>query len=930
MQEKFVFKKFNKTGQIKSISKYEMLYIPKSIPAKRVYLNSFIEFAIDVSDFNGSQLYCGRNGSQFNNKQNRLGSSHLINSREYVIHGVSRFIITSVVCLWWITFIGFAHCGDIGNSVFHANESNANQRVQFPFSVSQTSIQVPISSKKYSDGTTRSSYTSNIYAMQTAVHRKRIHQTLSLVFVLNVLKNDKRSEQNIVDHPVDSNCSCEQHQRQLFGISIITHSKKTNLNASSSLDLFKLTGNSWKHKISTLNSLGHVSSRLPDAIQKSLHRNVKKKLKQFVTKRYHFSAKTKDNLSIFTSITKKLKTETRTIESKATLNDKAGPVLKHFIHVFTAIQPNGNIELTKRTHKTLYRLTKPHLATLQNDSNVSIFNLNGFVFEQHTPRKIHRKYKRSIDRQKKQKKRRDTTQTQFDDQFLNSKLKNYYFLYQIDNIRTYNNHFDLLNKPHNYNETKIKINDQIIRFFHNQNDKALIGTIKSDFLKYNPEKLKLSNHSNKIKHILLAKIASARFKCSDGKNSSVNVYILSRSLPIASSLLNVIDQKRNNKLKSVLVDSEDINSQIKWDYEESFEKKQNEKHCLKNYPKIAGLLSNLSLDKISHPTTMQFNYSDQSVRPSDVLKKKLQVIIGKHASDNNNYIASLYAHSVQRVPIAFSKSLKSRNITNNHLNNEPTRAARNNSNYNYSPISTFEHYIRIISSRNLNNRKNYYTNQANDNKSKSFNFQHLKQKLKRVKKQKQIIKLFTKNHSFISNDINGNTPIDNIDNGLLNKTNIVKKIGLNMALNERNCATKIMNLKANQNQAQRFYVEKIGQNETVRGRVLTTVKRQRPINQKAEMIEITKSVNVNRKDQIIVTQHQKNSEKTRTSNALNSYLIRLESIKHQILMKLGLKQKPNITNTLPKHMIMETLYRADDANLLQSRGKSNTSFNITF
>lgn len=66
----------------------------------------------------------------------------------------------------------------------------------------------------------------------------------------------------------------------------------------------------------------------------------------------------------------------------------------------------------------------------------------------------------------------------------------------------------------------------------------------------------------------------------------------------------------------------------------------------------------------------------------------------------------------------------------------------------------------------------------------------------------------------------------------------------------------------------------------------------------------------------------KSTKKSRKTNTLNSYLMRLESIKYQILMKLGLKQKPNITSLLPKHVIMETLYRADDINAPPSRGTS--------
>lgn len=42
--------------------------------------------------------------------------------------------------------------------------------------------------------------------------------------------------------------------------------------------------------------------------------------------------------------------------------------------------------------------------------------------------------------------------------------------------------------------------------------------------------------------------------------------------------------------------------------------------------------------------------------------------------------------------------------------------------------------------------------------------------------------------------------------------------------------------------------------------------------------------------------------------------LRLEAIKKQILQKLGLRQKPNVTNSLPKEIIWQTLYRAEDEN----------------
>lgn len=40
--------------------------------------------------------------------------------------------------------------------------------------------------------------------------------------------------------------------------------------------------------------------------------------------------------------------------------------------------------------------------------------------------------------------------------------------------------------------------------------------------------------------------------------------------------------------------------------------------------------------------------------------------------------------------------------------------------------------------------------------------------------------------------------------------------------------------------------------------------------------------------------------------------LRLDAIKKQILSKLGLRQKPNVTHSLPRDVIMETLSRAED------------------
>lgn len=49
--------------------------------------------------------------------------------------------------------------------------------------------------------------------------------------------------------------------------------------------------------------------------------------------------------------------------------------------------------------------------------------------------------------------------------------------------------------------------------------------------------------------------------------------------------------------------------------------------------------------------------------------------------------------------------------------------------------------------------------------------------------------------------------------------------------------------------------------------------------------------------------------------------LRIEAIKQQILNKLGLKQKPNITTTIPREVILETLWRADE-------GKDALDFHI--
>ncbi|XP_069678472.1 uncharacterized protein Actbeta isoform X2 [Periplaneta americana] len=52
--------------------------------------------------------------------------------------------------------------------------------------------------------------------------------------------------------------------------------------------------------------------------------------------------------------------------------------------------------------------------------------------------------------------------------------------------------------------------------------------------------------------------------------------------------------------------------------------------------------------------------------------------------------------------------------------------------------------------------------------------------------------------------------------------------------------------------------------------------------------------------------------------------IRLETIKRQILSKLGLKEKPNVTSPVPREVIMETLYRAEETGDQQDGGGSGS------
>lgn len=58
--------------------------------------------------------------------------------------------------------------------------------------------------------------------------------------------------------------------------------------------------------------------------------------------------------------------------------------------------------------------------------------------------------------------------------------------------------------------------------------------------------------------------------------------------------------------------------------------------------------------------------------------------------------------------------------------------------------------------------------------------------------------------------------------------------------------------------------------------------------------------------------------------------MRLESIKYQILTKLGLKRKPNITQTLPRHIVMNTLSRANEARVDTTTARSHRGRFKTF
>ncbi|XP_030759633.1 inhibin beta chain-like [Sitophilus oryzae] len=65
----------------------------------------------------------------------------------------------------------------------------------------------------------------------------------------------------------------------------------------------------------------------------------------------------------------------------------------------------------------------------------------------------------------------------------------------------------------------------------------------------------------------------------------------------------------------------------------------------------------------------------------------------------------------------------------------------------------------------------------------------------------------------------------------------------------------------------------------------------------------------------------------RDKERIESDKLRLEAIKKQILQKLGLTRKPNITHSLPREVVLETLYRAEEGDFL--RGFQEEDFPTT-
>lgn len=1074
MQVKFAIKASNKTGQIKSVSNDEMLYILTStstaIPlfsAQHAFLTNNkntingAKTVLDASNFNGAQqqqqhqqhVFLAKNewSSKSNVRKNWLNyRAQSVKRNELIIHGISKVFITLIVCLWWIGSIGFAHC-EADNNVITTNQSETSHQIKWPSSTATTALNFlaksTITATEQSQETNRNSnlqFSSSIQAKQTAFHRDRIRRrSLSSMLILNILKTEKRSGNHLDQkhHDDERHRQEQQKHQQKFGISIITHSKKTNPNTSFSLDLFKHSGHVQRHDDATLNSLDSESNRLPDAIRSSLQ-HYHSVINQFVTKRYQLSAKTKDKALSTTKKDTKTTTKATAIDSATLItNDQPiEPPSKHLIKALstTTIDKQKPVDSGNELHNVyeivarhqianrrapfLNHIKNAHVSEFLNQTELLLRDLHTKYFKSKGRTSeiltIHHKAKRSTDLQNHPKPIQ--THTPFDDDhFFNSKLQNYYFLYHIDNISNYNNHFDLLNSPSLSNATQIQLNKQRVPISNHKNDNALMdGASESNFSsKYNSNTLHFNNHnSNYIRRILFAKIATICLNCIYGNGDlPVKVYILPSSLhnltESAASATSAVAAMHLNLLSDFSVRNGNINGKQNandtesdtdsmasknWDgsmktenqwkldlnaasdkiikfFEQNHHKKRflvpidsSLKNSLKKYPHIASLLGNLSLAKISDPSTIKLN---QNVRPN--LHSNLHVFINNSTKsssrvNNNLAITTLYqllidASSPEQVGhyVSFLKSPTAKSnikIVNNMHEDDENGAAgvvgddgdgdgrgtsaheptiANISNNSYSPISTFENYIRIISSYNINKHKSYYA-KMDGNKSKSLNFQHLKQQFKRVKKQKQIIQLFATNYKFIHNNDTLNDKDNNNTshhtNGNANDSNVdAKNYKLKFTLNDSNCTTNVLNfneinrnvesaydkLSGAKNQNHQRPAANAGQNsfneKTVRTMLEATVQKS-TTNLKQE---VTESIQIIKNNNSKV---KKNDAQARSSNAMNSYLMRLESIKYQILMKLGLKQMPNITNTLPKHVIMETLYRAKDTNSPESNG----------
>lgn len=93
-------------------------------------------------------------------------------------------------------------------------------------------------------------------------------------------------------------------------------------------------------------------------------------------------------------------------------------------------------------------------------------------------------------------------------------------------------------------------------------------------------------------------------------------------------------------------------------------------------------------------------------------------------------------------------------------------------------------------------------------------------------------------------------------------------------------------------------------------------------------IGLSSEADTQAKSNKIRTRSQSNKSKFKmpaaTFRPINTDSLRLEAIKQQILSKLGLKSKPNITHEFSKQTILNTLSRADDTNLQNDDYEPNT------